>query len=363
MNRTAALVAVVLAACSGPLLPAPATPTPNTGGFLGSQFLWAESGPTSTFGEVDAEAIADAAALPPGASGIGDALHPVTVVGRFETPAQAEAAANELSGEGQVSLMGPIVAVTKDVEDPDGVLPSKASLASRGASVLVEGDRAGEGTIAVDLSCTAPDEAVAADLRTQLADYGSLYHYLWARPPWIDPPPTPAEALARSTFRRWVTAQAEAIQSDPRFLELAHEWAAAMQSGDQARAATARARLDEHVASIVAEPSEPLDPETLAMLVNIPAGTPEESYRWGAELGERMGQLRLAEGASSPRAAPGEDRFSAILTTRSDGRVVDVGYVVFTRFVSGFASLVSWLDRNGCTDLRFGLVDFDLVRG
>ncbi len=289
----------------------------------------------------------------------------MTVVGTFERGADADEAAIALAGQGRIAVLGPIVAVSMDVADPDGALPAKDLLSARGASVLLEGDRAGEGSIVVDVSCTTQDAARASDLGTQLADYASLYHYLFARPPWIAPALTDEEALARSTFRRWLNAQTQAIQTDQRFLELANDWADAIQSGDRARAEAARIVLDQHVAAIAAnapEPSPPVDPETLALIVRRPTGTPEESYRWGAEIGARMGQLPiLDDGAANPRPAAEDYRFTATLTTRTDGRSLDIGYAIFPRFVSGFASLVAWLERNGCGDLRFRLVDPDLI--
>ena len=92
--------------------------------------------------------------------------------------------------------------------------PSDRPFARRdGGEVLLEGDRFGEGSIVADLSCQPTDPASGTAMLDEVGDALLTAGQFSARPPWIGPPPTPREALARATIAgtsrerppRWAT--------------------------------------------------------------------------------------------------------------------------------------------------------------
>ena len=336
------------------------------GGFL-QDFLYADpAGPQAAIpatGAAENAAAADAAFVALGEQAYGE-VYWSTVVATFGTEEEAAVAASEVDlPAGAVALrQGPMLVVTPLEHEPEGLPdPLIAVLEGLGADVLVEGDRYGEGTIVVDLTCSASSDEDAAELAEEIGDYGSLLYYSYARPPWVSPPLTDDEELARSTYRRWSSALADALVADGTLAEYGEAFLAA--STDQERARL-MAELEEHVTAVRMEGLEgEVHPGVAALLAATPTGTDSQAtMTWGLQLGRFMGLLV----PDLPDEAPSwfDQRVAAsiggVQATRSS---VNIGWTTFNRFAIGMPALLDHLAARGCTDIRVGLTDFDDVRG
>jgi hypothetical protein len=267
-----------------------------------------------------------------------------------------------------VYSIGPVLVVTGlksetgSEIDPPALHPLAHLLAAAGGDVLLEGDRFGEGSIIADISCRLDDAAAGGQLIDDLGDAivtGGLYS---TRPPWMGPPLTDAERLARATIRRW-WAGASAAMQDAMVRDYANRLIDAK--------AEDRARITEELQAYIAKHGVelidgPVDPEVLALLLgsantDTTAAKRDETKR---ELTRRLGSLPVTETDYGDHPAP--DDYARLATTGSvrihDGRL-EIGWLAFGRMAAGLPSLAGYLTDEGCADLRVGLVDFDAVRG
>jgi hypothetical protein len=287
----------------------------------------------------------------------------VTVVGLFPTDATASAAAAlDLPAGAAAVTLGRLLLVAGLVGHPgDRPDPAVAALRGLGGDVLVEGDRLGEGTIVVDVACTAPSSEAAASLASALGDYASMYSYTFVRPPWVGPPLTDDEALARSTSRRWTQGYAARVAGAPWLAEYGQRIAAA---GSDAERAALLAELETRVRELA---PESLGQDAHAGMAALIAGQPtgrdiDATYAWGRAMGRLAGPVDAAD----PEAGPTwyEQRHLAqIGSVRTAGLDVELGWITFNRVALGLPALLDHLDETGCTDLRVALTDFDEVRG
>lgn len=272
------------------------------------------------------------------------------------------------TADAAVYTLGPVLVVTglksetqADIDEP-AIHPIAHLLAATGGMVLLEGDRFGEGSITADVSCRPPDTATGLALRDEIGDAVATGGQFYTRPPWMDPPPTDAEALARATYRRWTDGiyaamdEGWAIDLMARFGEATTE--------EEMRAVTRELeqRLTERGLQHV---EGELDAVTLALITQTP-GIDDEQARaaWVRDVAERMGSVLLQESEYGPRPS-GDD--AALLghtaSVRVDGDRLNVGWLMFGRFAAGMPYLAAYLEERGCDDLRIGIVDFDDVRG
>jgi hypothetical protein len=288
----------------------------------------------------------------------------VTVVGIFPTDAAAAsaAAALDVPADAAAVTLGRLVLVAGLVSDPeDRPDPTVAALRGSGGDVLVEGDRFGEGTVVVDVGCTAATADAAATLATDLGDYASMLSYAFARPPWIGPPLTDDEALARSTSRRWMQGYAARLANAPWLAEYGQRIAGA---GSDAERAALLAELESRVRELAPDAlGDDAHPGVAALIAGQPTGRDlETTYAWGRAMGRLAGPVPAAD----PEAGPTwyEQRHLAqIGGVRSSERNVELGWTTFNRIALGLPALLDHLERAGCGDLRVALTDFDEVRG
>lgn len=337
------------------------------GGYLGGEFLWAdERGPDLAVTTEGAEA--SAAAVDAALTTLGpDALeqrYVATIVASFPSQAEASEAAQrvEVPTDAVVLQQGPLVIVTPLEHDPEGPAdPRIAQLADLGGTVLVEGDRYGEGAMVADLACEASSAEHAAAIGTELGDFGAQLSYAYARPPWVGPPLTDDETLARSTYRRWATTIADSVAGDPVFAELGQRYL-------DATSAAERAALTDELARRVREGGDDVLASDVhagvaALLAAAPRDVdPDASTAWGLGLGRFLGPLPR----SDPEAPPTwfEQRWGALVgSVQSAGTEVRIGWMMFNRFALGFHQLLAYLEDRGCADVRVRLTDFDEVRG
>ena len=228
------------------------------------------------------------------------------------------------------------------------------------AQLLIEGDRGGEGSIVLDLRCTAPSEDAASRVAQALGDYGAVPYYANLRPPWHGAPLTPDEELARATYRRWTQAYADTLRSDPYFADWGTRFIAT-------ESATERAALQEELNRHVLERSPTLGgdahPGVVAILASRPEdGDPDGYVEWGLALGRLMGPVSISEGSDTPSWFD-QRHGGSIGSVRAVQRAVEVGWASFNTFALGATGLFAYLHDHGCTDVRITLSDLDDVRG
>ena len=267
-----------------------------------------------------------------------------------------------------VYTIGPIVFVTgletepreSNVDPP--LHPLAHLLAAEGATVMLEGDRFGEGSIAVDATCRLTDPAGAEDLRDDIGDASLTAGQFTTRPPWIGPALTDQERLARATYRRWSEGLTAAM-NDPASYDLAMRIANAA-NADEREAAT-RA-FEEHIVERGLEKVEgELDPGTLALLLGAPHSPDDhDAYAaWLRDVGEQMGRLPVQATAFGEQPAFDDGSLQIITgSVRIDGERLDLGYMLFGRSAAGLPYLAAYLAEHGCDDLQVGLVDYDKIR-
>ena len=333
----------------------------DVGGFAGSDFFFTdERGPDLGLAVAGVGALnqeADAAALALGEDGYAERR--LTLVGTFDTSADARRAAESLvlDAPARMLILDRVLIAYGLVPDPeDDPLPVATQLSDLGADVLIQGDRYGEGQVVVDVSCRATDHDAAAMIAAPLADYPADPY---ARPPWVGPPLTEDEALARSTYRRWAARYAEAFANDPWMSEYADRFLAA---DSDAEYAALNAELQAHVRELqVGDLEGEVHPEVAALLASTPSGTDPDAFTdWQRELSRLMGPLPTASGGQPSWL---DQRQVAYMGgTRAVDERVEIGWTTFNRFELGFTGLLAYLEQQGCGDVRVRLTDYDDVR-
>jgi hypothetical protein len=249
-------------------------------------------------------------------------------------------------------------------DEIDDLHPLAHLLAAAGADVVLEGDRDGEGSIIADVSCALDGTAAGEALLDELGDAiltGGQFH---ARPPWVGPPLTDAERLARATYRRYTQGmEAATFGDDGALADFAARYLAAGSDEERIRISE---EIGEHMKERgVALIDGEVDPGVLALILDLGMATDQDRIReWTANVGSTMGQLPLTESEYGPLPAP--DDYANVVHTGAvrvrDGRL-EIGWLGFGRFAIAMPQLTGYLTANGCRDIRVGLVDFDAVRG
>jgi hypothetical protein len=270
-----------------------------------------------------------------------------------------------------VYTVGPVLVVTGLKSEPAADADAEAGtnlpihplahlLAAAGGDVLLEGDRSGEGSIVADVSCQPADLASGTALLDEIGDAVLTARQFSTRPPWIGPPPTPSEALARATYRRYDQG-AIAAMGDRRLRELAQRMADAPEEDHTAAIKEFSDYLRERGIELM---NGEVDPEVLARILDTPALSDSASLKaWARTLGELMGRLPVQSGPAGDQPAPDNNaRLLISGTMRLQGGRLEMGWLSFGRVAAGLPSLAGYLTDNGCQDIRIGLVDFDEVR-
>jgi hypothetical protein len=260
-----------------------------------------------------------------------------------------------------VVTIGPFLVVTgfeSDwVEAEVAEHPLVVILNAYGGVAMLENDLTSEGGPIIDLSCRPADDARAAALLDLLGDTieTSRYH---ATPPWVAEP-TPAQALARATVRRWRMAGSQAM-SDPEFRGYVDRLTRAIDDPEAYQAVVAE--MGAWIARRSAELVEgEVDPETLALVAAQPQDQATDAYAtWLREIGERLGQVPL-QMSEAGYLAPDAKAYGQTLwfgTVRVEDGRLEAASLSFGRFSTGGLEMLAWLGEQGCTDLRIGLVDY-----
>ncbi|MFL5774742.1 MAG: hypothetical protein ACJ76W_00575 [Chloroflexota bacterium] len=234
-------------------------------------------------------------------------------------------------------------------------------LAAAGADVRLEGDRFGEGSIVFDMSCRLADRTRAEGVLDEVGDAVVTGH-LNTRPPWIGPPLTSPEALARATFRRFVDGFV-AGADDSRILDYAQRYANAGTSDEREAAVSEMERylLQRGLEHVEGE----LDPAVFALILKQPDTTDKAARQaWSRDISGRMGALPMHPSEFGDR--PTADDAGQLAWTgslRRNGDRLELGWLSFGKFSAAMPYVAAYLEDHGCDDVRLGTVDFDAVRG
>ena len=346
------------------------------GGRAGSEdvFVWSrQTGPSTPFGPVDVaelERLVDTD-LTDATLGRADMAVALTL----GTPDQARAAAKRVRADlpgtatrydtprDAVVVLGSSLAV-RGIQGAAAMRAVRRLLSGYPGEVLVEGDRYGEGAIVTDLSCSPTDPTKAHVVAADLHDYAGTPADFFLRPPWARPPITSAERLARSTYTRFNDVLELAAAADPETQELWFHYRQALRAGDTDRLGRVQDRIAERRRELSPVRLEgDYDPKTLASLRTEPL-EPDARPRWAARVGRRMGQLPVTERGDEYVVALGR-RFSAdptLLSVRLEDRLDVSMFLPMGHFAPSLAALVLHLDRAGCADVRYRILDWDTVR-
>lgn len=324
-------------------------------------FFTDERGPDLILDVSDARAMnseADAAAVALGEEGYGE--RSLTLVATFGTNADARRAAASVSLEAPARflIVDRILVAYLLVPDPDDEpVPLAAELSALGAELLLQGHRFGEGQVVADVTCRATTHDAAAAIALQLAEYPTTNPA--ARPPWVGPPLTKDELLARSTYRRWAESLAVDLSNDPWMTDYARRWMAAE---SQTEYGALSAELESHMRQLQARAIErDFHPEMVALLTSTPSSSDPTAYaEWQRALSRLMGPVATSSGAEPTWLDQRQAAFMAGARAVDDR--VEIGWVSFNRFELGFTGLLAHLEEQGCGDVRVRLTDYDDVR-
>lgn len=260
-----------------------------------------------------------------------------------------------------VYTLGPILVITGLKSEPTAaetdppLHPLAHLLAAEGVDVVLEGDRYGHGSIAADVSCHITERATAETVRDDIGDAIATSGFD-VRPPWIGPPLTDAERLARATYRRWSNGMVAAF-NDAEIRDLAEQIAASSNADDRAAtmAAFQRKIQERGMANVEGE----LDPETMAIMADAPLGTGTDAYyAWARKVGERMGRVEVHATHYGDLAQPDDDaRMPYFGAVRVNGDRLEIAQFSAGRFGAGFPYLTGYLADHGCDDLRARVFD------
>lgn len=242
--------------------------------------------------------------------------------------------------------------------------PLIRSLRASAESILLEGDRYGEGFVAFDALCVG-DAATLVPLGQDLADHPVVPN---ARPVWIPPGITDDDRRERRTLRLLrqisATAFARALEQDGEFTRLTLAARAAADSGDAARTQHALAELQAHVLEAMPSALPDLGPIAAALDPEVVAA---EIMRMAAFA---AGPVPSGEGGSSPETADDalQPRIAAStpdawFQTGVDGGGLAIGTGTWVGIAEGLVPFVDYLAAHGCEEIRVVFHNFDDVRG
>ena len=262
--------------------------------------------------------------------------------------------------EAAVRTLGPFLFVTGLKDDrwattgAPPIHPLAHLLAAQGADVHEAGGEFGEG-VAIDASCHIGDHAEERRLRDDIGDglVGAAAYD--ARPPWIDPPITDKERLARTTLARWNTGFAAAFTN-------ADTQALAQRLLSASTAEQRAAALQDFERKLLSDSSRfvegEVDPNVLALLLAAADNRDAATVKaWRAQMADAVGPLpaRMVDGVRV-LDEDDSDRLAIFGSDRLHGDRLEMSSFSFMRFSAGFPSLAAYLTEEGCDDFKVGLV-------
>lgn len=298
-----------------------------------------------------------------------------TIVANLSTVSEARSAYASLlptvSGKEAIERFGQTILLAFPASDDAARRRHVADIEKRTKTFAVSGNQLEGATFR--LTCVAPDEATANQIRDQLDDYRSVPAGLHLIPPWSPAVSGPGVdwkscTLARKTYHRLLQAGRVPID-DPARKELSTRMREAWRLGDAEetkRLAAEQAKLfaqrrQEDLNRLRAISDGSVDPVVVEDYLSIPTPTasdeedqtprlPDFSAAAYQSMARRMGQLPLVDGR--PTAA--SSRFSTTFGSAiARGAILDLEYWSFEDPIEGAHSLVDWLYSRGCRSMRY----------
>ena len=298
-----------------------------------------------------------------------------TIVANFPTVAEARSAYASLSpgvsGEEAIERFGQTILLAFPANDDAVRRRHVADIEKRTKTFAVSGNQFGGATLR--LTCAAPDEATANQIRDELDGYLPVPAALHLIPPWSPAASGPGVdwkrcMLARNTYHRLLQAGRVPID-DPARKELSTRMREARRLGDAEetkRLAAEQANLYAHrrqedLNRLRAISDESVDPVVVENYLSLPSPAasdeedetprpPDFSAPAYQSMARRMGQLALVDGR--PTAA--SSRFSTMFASAiARGATLDLEYWSFEDPIEGARALVDWLYSRGCRSMRY----------
>lgn len=271
-----------------------------------------------------------------------------------------------------IQIIGPLLMIRglKENLEDERHNPLETLLKQHTKEVLLENDRFGSGIIIADLTCRTATIAQADQLEETLQTYGSAPYYYYLRPPWQGPALSPQEVNARRTYRYLDKRMAE-LQNNAAFHRLETALYQYYQPDDPKRE-MARNLIYNYLRQIelklldeLAQDST-LDATVIAQYRKTREGPWAEYEVAGMALGRSMGQAPLTVDSETNELMPSAEASDAsayLEAIHAEQNQLNLGYMIFDRFVTGFPALLHYLQTKGCSNFAFALTDFDKVRG
>lgn len=331
-------------------------------------FMWTTGRPPVTrFGPVDRPALRRVVSTDR-SLGNGDLMFAPSLAATFGSPAAARDAAARTRGRlapeasyyrdpaRAVVVVGATV-VVRSLRHRTDRQETRRLLRRDGGQVVAEHDAFGEGDIVADLSCRVTDRGAAREVARDLEDYSLVLSPFDARAPWVGPPLSADQRRARSTYRRLSLPAIRRMRHDRKVRALLRVHRRVSQLLGYRHARPVRDRLAQRVRTLADDAGLRVDPRVVAWSFLEPRGDtflPEVRAardRWYARGAPLMG---ARQGRSVADGSVGDVRL---------GRRLDLSFLFPDYTGPGLATLALYLDRAGCTDLRYRLTDWDDVRG
>lgn len=271
-----------------------------------------------------------------------------------------------------IQVIGPLLMIRglKENLEDERHNPLETLLKQHTKEVLLENDRFGGGVIIADLTCRTATVTQADQLEETLQTYGSAPYYYYLRPPWQGPALSPQEVNARHTYR-YLEERITELQNDAAFHRLETTLYQYYQPDDPKRE-TARNLIYNYLRQIelklldeLAQDST-LDATVIAQYRKTREGPWSEFEVAGMTLGRSMGQAPLTLDSETNELMPSAEALDAsayLEAIHTEQNQLNLGYMIFDRFVTGFPALLHYLHTAGCSNFAFALTDFDKVRG
>ena len=331
------------------------------GGYLGGEFMYADPrGPemsyprrpaptrarrktATTFGELGEAAFMD--------------TYWATIVATFEDETDAGSAAAVVDipeGARRRAAGTDPAARTHRARTRGTVLDPRIARAAAGSglkSSIQERTALREGSIVVDLDCTAASEQEACrhgDRHGRLRRRSGSRSMV-ARPPWVGPPITADEALARSTFRRRTSSFADSLKRSQAPWPSTRTRNLAATSPRTSSEPPTALKMGEHVADQQIEGlgGEEVHPGVVARLAASPTsgdfGRDDRIGAWSS--GASTAARRRRRMSPSESQTCSEQRAGAASTgaVQAVGSTVKLGWTSFNRIAIGLPALIGYL--------------------
>lgn len=308
-----------------------------------------------------------------------------TIIANFPSTAEAKSVYSSLAptirtGEA-IERFGQTILIAFGAKDDQARRRHLNDIELRTKAFTVSGTDLGGGGLR--LTCLAPNEAAAGEIRDEVQQYLQVPAKLYLIPPWSPAAADPAVdwsrcKLARSTYLRLQHA-GRGVVADPneKALSTAMEEALRRGDSDEYKRLTAEMgqladkRRKEELEQMKKSTDGSVDPVIVQAYLSLPSTRPvveeddEEGIGPGIDFASpvfqtmavRMGQLPLVNGKPTAASLRFSTQYGYL---RAEGSTLRLEYCAFQDPIEGVQALVNWLSARGCRSMRY---DFQIPTG